>query len=78
MSLLFATPADGWTVHVETVRADRLALEFHRDEEETDVQARCVDGAPVATAGRTSNDEDDGADGPDAADGDEAPLPHRD
>lgn len=54
IELLSATPRDGWTVEVEDVEADRLAVEFHRGEQETQVAARCTDGTPVMADDRGS------------------------
>jgi hypothetical protein len=47
IELLSATPRDGWTVEVEDVQADWLAVEFHRADQETQVVARCDGGTPV-------------------------------
>jgi hypothetical protein len=62
MSLLYATPADGWTVQVETIAPDRFALEFQRGDRDTSLQARCVNGEPVASAESDGGDEHDGGD----------------
>ena len=52
LSLLYATPVDGWTVQVKRAASDRFEVTFRRDQSETTVHATCVLGVPTTeTAG---------------------------
>lgn len=46
ISLLSASPADGWRVTIETGGPDRVKLEFTSGEQETKVGGSCVAGVP--------------------------------
>jgi hypothetical protein len=62
ISLLGATPRDGWTIEVGSVGPDRVEVEFKRSDQETKLTATCVAGTPQETAGRDTTDHT-GADG---------------
>ena len=47
LSLLYATPLDGWTVEVKHAGSDELEVAFRQDHAETSVHARCVSGVPT-------------------------------
>lgn len=59
ITLLYATPSDGWGVEIKSAGPTELEVEFDRHEEaETKVTARCVAGTPEAeTSGDGSEDE---------------------
>lgn len=46
ISLLSASPADGWRVKIESRGPDRISLEFTSGEKETKVGGTCVAGVP--------------------------------
>lgn len=46
VSLLYATPLDGWTVVVADAGPDDVEVEFRRGEAETRVRVDCDDGVP--------------------------------
>lgn len=48
ISLLYATPTDGWRVEVKDSGGEHVEVEFRRGEAETKVRATCVDGVPEA------------------------------
>lgn len=56
LTLLYATPADGWTMEVKHAASDQLEVEFRQGEAETTVRAACVVGVPE-TAADTDADE---------------------
>ena len=56
LTLLYATPADGWTMEVKHAASDQLEVEFRQGEAETKVRATCVVGVPETEAG-TDADE---------------------
>lgn len=47
ISLLYATPLDGWTVEVKDAGPEHVEVELHRDESELTVRATCTDGIPT-------------------------------
>ncbi|WP_372593442.1 hypothetical protein [Actinotalea sp.] len=49
ISLLFATPDDGWTVEVGSRGPEKVEVELHRSEDETKITAECSDGTPTRT-----------------------------
>lgn len=57
ITLLYATPQDGWTVEVGSAGPEQVEVELSRDGQETKVRATCVDGVPTQT---TSSDGTDG------------------
>lgn len=62
IDLLYATPADGWTVEVGSGGPEHIEVELHRSERETKVEAECRDGVPkaeVRTEGEHDEDEGD-------------------
>jgi hypothetical protein len=66
ISLLYATPADGWSVEVKHAGPDDLEVELRRGEDETTVRAACVAGTPEQT---TTADDHGGSDGSDPSGG---------
>ena len=46
ISLLGATPLDGWSMEVKHDGPQEVEVEFRRGEAETGLNARCVDGTP--------------------------------
>ncbi|WP_456847198.1 hypothetical protein [Cellulomonas sp. P5_C6] len=46
ITLLYATPSDGWTVEVGATGPERVDVELHRDKAETKLTGTCVAGAP--------------------------------
>jgi len=48
ISLLYATPIDGWTVEVKDSGGEHVEVEFRRGEAETKVRATCLAGVPEA------------------------------
>lgn len=56
ITLLGATPADGWGVETKNAGPAELEVEFDRDGSETRVFASCVDGTPEMTP--TAGDEE--------------------
>ena len=46
VSLLYATPDDGWRVEVGSAGPEHLEVSFERREQETEVHTRCVAGVP--------------------------------
>ncbi len=46
ISLLSASPADGWRVKIESRGPDRVKVEFVSGERESSVSGTCVDGVP--------------------------------
>ncbi|MCG2801440.1 MAG: hypothetical protein L6311_04990 [Cellulomonas sp.] len=57
ISLLYATPQDGWTIEVGSTGPEHLEIELTQGEQETHVRAVCVNGAPVQTAERSQGSE---------------------
>ena len=55
ISLLYATPADGWTLEIKDTGPNRVEVEFDRRERETKVRASCASGTPAASI----EDDDD-------------------
>ncbi|MGV8978857.1 MAG: hypothetical protein ACOH17_12505 [Cellulomonas sp.] len=47
LTLLYATPADGWTMEVKHASSDELEVAFRQSESETAVHATCVSGVPT-------------------------------
>lgn len=56
ITLLYATPQDGWTVEVGSAGPEQVEVELSRDGQETKVRATCVGGVPTQT---TSSDHTD-------------------
>jgi hypothetical protein len=50
LTLLYATPADGWTMEVKHATSDELEVAFRQGEAETTVHATCVVGVPETEA----------------------------
>lgn len=48
ITLLAATPADGWTVEVGSTGPEHVEVELHSGELESKVEATCVAGVPTA------------------------------
>ena len=46
ITLLYATPNDGWTVRTKHAGPEQVEVELTRGEDETRVRAVCVDGTP--------------------------------
>lgn len=46
ISLLYATPSDGWTVEVGSAGPEHVEVELRRDDAETKLKAECVGGTP--------------------------------
>lgn len=55
ITLLSATPLEGWTVEIGSTGPERVEVELHSPSGEIEVRAECVDGIPVATE-RTDDD----------------------
>ena len=61
ISLLYATPQDGWTVDVGSAGPDQVKVELKMSGQETKVTAVCVGGVPQDTVtGPTSEGSPDG------------------
>lgn len=56
ITLLYATPQDGWTVEVGSAGPEQVEVELSRDGQETKVRATCVSGVPTQS---TSSDHTD-------------------
>jgi len=56
ISLLFATPADGWTVEVGGAGPERIEVELKRPGSERKVVALCAGGVPQQTVGDGGSD----------------------
>lgn len=54
ISLLYATPLDGWAVEIKDTGPEQVEVELDRDESELTVRAVCTDGVPTM---RTESDE---------------------
>ncbi|WP_024286575.1 hypothetical protein [Cellulomonas sp. KRMCY2] len=61
ISLLGATPLDGWTVEVKASGPENVEVELHRDESELTVRAACTDGIPTMQTETGGASEDSGA-----------------
>lgn len=59
ISLLYATPQDGWTIEIGSTGPEHLEIELTRAEQETTVRAVCVDGSPVQTTASESEGAED-------------------
>lgn len=46
IELLYATPADGWTVRVEESGPEEVHVKFRSARDENELEARCVSGRP--------------------------------
>lgn len=57
VTLLYATPQDGWTVEVGEAGPDLLDVELHRAEQESSVRATCVAGVPTPQTDHPSTPE---------------------
>lgn len=55
ITLLYATPSDGWTVEVGGAGPERVEVELHRDDAETKLSGTCVAGTPEP---RIDSDDD--------------------
>ena len=62
ITLLGATPADGWGVETKNAGPAELEVEFDRDGSETRVLASCVNGTPQMEVGGTSDEDRSGDD----------------
>lgn len=72
ISLLYATPTDGWTVEVEAAGPGQVVVELSSGERRTDVSAACVAGVPqpVVTE-RTDSEDSEGSEGSEQPEHDE-------
>jgi hypothetical protein len=65
--LLYATPADGWTVEVEGAGPQEVEVQLTRDGSRTRVRAECLAGTPELTRNGADDggggEDDDGDDG---------------
>jgi hypothetical protein len=61
IQLVYATPADGWTVRVEEAGPSAVHVHFRSADGEDELAAVCSSGRPVRTS------EDDGGAGTDPA-----------
>lgn len=66
ISLLYATPLDGWTVEVGAAGPDHLEVELRQPGAETKVAAACVGGVPQPSV---TQGTPDGADDHSSSDG---------
>lgn len=57
ITLLYATPSDGWTVEVGAAGPERVEVELHHDKDETKLTAECVAGTPEH---QVDSDDDSG------------------
>lgn len=55
ITLLYATPQDGWAVETKNAGPDELLVEFGRHDSETTVRAWCANGTPQMEVGGTSD-----------------------
>src|SRR5665647_208455 len=62
ITLLYATPQDGWAVETKNAGPDELLVEFGRADSETTVRAWCVSGTPQMEVGGTSDGAGSGGD----------------
>ena len=62
ITLLYATPQDGWAVETKNAGPDELLVEFGRHDSETTVRAWCVNGTPQMEVGGTSDGAGSGDD----------------
>ncbi len=51
ISLLYATPSDGWRVKIERRGPDSISVEFDNGDHETKIRGSCVAGVPQQTTG---------------------------
>ncbi len=59
IALVFATPAEGWTVEAIDPGPDQVEVDFRRGESETGLRAWCSeDGVPVVEARPDDRDDD--------------------
>ncbi|MCV2393072.1 hypothetical protein OEB99_02010 [Actinotalea sp. M2MS4P-6] len=62
ITLLYATPDNGWTVEIGSRGPEKVEVELHRSEQETKLVATCSGGTPtksVTTEGDGESTEDD-------------------
>ena len=57
ISLEYATPRDGWEMHIEKSGPDSVEVSFSRDDQESHLTAHCEGGSPV---GQTHEGQDNG------------------
>lgn len=57
ITLLYATPSDGWTVEVKAAGPEELLVELESEGDETAVRAVCVAGTPEPSVESRSEDE---------------------
>jgi len=57
ISLDYATPHDGWEMHIEHSGPDSIEVSFSRDDHESHLAAHCEGGSPV---GQTDESQDSG------------------
>ena len=60
ITLLYATPSDGWSVDVKRSGPQEVEAEFELGDDDTTVRAVCVGGVPEQT---TDDGNDDGGAG---------------
>lgn len=60
ISLLYATPQDGWTVDVGSAGPDQVKVELKMSGQETKVTAVCVGGVPQDTVTASTGEGKDG------------------
>lgn len=63
VALLYATPADGWTVQVEEAGPLEVEVELERGDDDVKVRATCVDGVPTQHPGSGDGAGDGSGDG---------------
>lgn len=59
ITLVYATPLDGWSVEVKGSGPEQVEVELRQGELETKVRATCVDGVPTPTVESDDDDQDD-------------------
>ena len=56
ISLVYASPQDGWRVDTEKHGTDRIDINFQQVGQGTEVEASCVNGVPQQTTQATDGD----------------------
>lgn len=62
ITLLYATPQDGWAVETKNAGPDELLVEFGLHDSETTLRAWCANGTPQMEVGGTSDGAGSGSD----------------
>ena len=75
IALLYATPADGWTVEVHSSGPEEVEVELAREPREIVVRAQCTDTEPVADVSEHSDTDEGGATTPPPPPSPRAPAP---